>query len=316
MKKVVVIGGSCIEICATSFSSIFHNDSMPGRIEFGLGGVARNVADALSIFDEDVSLLTAVGDDSFGHVVLDRAQEMNIKMLCEPFCGEHTGVYTYFTDNTGCFSGGVSDLGVTRLITPEIIEENINAILFSDYVFIETNLESEVIEKVASYGNIKLIADGVSGQKCKRMMSSLDKFCLVKLNRIEAINLTGKTAREDVLRGLVDLGIRRCVITKRKEGAMCFEVLGNKIYTYDIANLSNQPNNGSTNGCSDAFIAGFMHAFMNDKNMEESLFYGQGAAYLNMQSTLPVNKNMNIEMLEETVTQFKENVPIVRGVME
>lgn len=314
MRKVVVIGGSSIEICATSYGSLFQNDSNPGRVEFGLGGVARNVADNLSLLGENVSLLTAIGDDSFGHVALDRSREANIKMLCDPFIGEQTGVLISFADNTGSFFGGVSDMEITHLISPEIIEENLNAILFSDYVMIETNLDEEVIKKIASY-DIRLVADGVSGQKCRRMLSSLDRFYLVKMNRIEAINLTGKTTREEIIRTLVSLGVRRCIITKRKDGAMCFEALGNKIYTYDLENMPNQPIDGATNGCSDAFMSGFLYSFMNGSKMDEALYHGQAAARLNLESNLPVNKKMNAEKLEEAVEEFKKTVPIVRAVL-
>ncbi len=314
MRKVVAIGGSCIEICATSEGSFFHNDSCPGRVEFGLGGVARNVSEALCLFGENVSLITAVGDDSFGGVAIDRADEIGMKMLLEPFLGEHTGVYTYFTDNMGVFSGGVSDMGITDLITTRVIEENINAVLFSDYTVIETNLAEEVIKKIAGI-DAKIVVDGVSGQKCKRMLSSIDRFHLVKMNKIEAVTMTGKTQREEILKSLADMGVRRGIITKRKEGAMCFEVRGGKIYTYDAENLANQPQNGSTNGCSDAFFAGFLHSYMNEGSMEDALYHGQAAAHINMQSTLPVNKALSRKKLSSVVGEFRRSVPIVRGIV-
>ena len=65
-----MIGGSIFDI-VTSVSSdssgggAIHSDGRthPGSVAFGLGGVGRNVADALACFEEDPLFISAVGDD-------------------------------------------------------------------------------------------------------------------------------------------------------------------------------------------------------------------------------------------------------------
>ena len=69
-----MIGGSIFDIVTSVSNSdsgsgegkiIIHSDGRthPGGVAFGLGGVGRNVADALACFGEDPLFISAVGDD-------------------------------------------------------------------------------------------------------------------------------------------------------------------------------------------------------------------------------------------------------------
>ena len=123
--KVVVIGGANIDVSAKCSYKMVPKDSNIGIVDFGIGGVGRNIAEALSLFGAEVSLLTALGNDSFGRVISDNADEQAIKLLEEPFEDGKTGVFTYIADSDGTFVTGVNDMEIIFKITPEVIRRHI-----------------------------------------------------------------------------------------------------------------------------------------------------------------------------------------------
>lgn len=313
-NNIVVIGGANIDICSKSDSRIVYRDSNIGKVEFALGGVGRNIAEDLSLFGANTSLLTAIGNDSFGRVVSDNANQQNITLVEKPFKNIKTGVYTYVLDEDGSVVVGVNDMTITSMLTPEVIERNINALYFADYVVFEANLSTEAIEKICSY-NFKLVADCVSGIKCTRLKSVIGRLFLLKANIIELVTLTGKTSKADGIKELVNMGLNRGIITLGKDGAMCFEKLEDGIHCYEIENMPGQVIVDSS-GCGDAFIAGFMMGVMRGHSMQDCLVFGQSAACLNADSLSSVNREMNYTKLKEVVAEFKKKTEVKKEVLK
>lgn len=314
--NAVVIGGSNIDVCAKSFNKLVEKDSNIGKIEFALGGVGRNIAEDLSLLGVNTSLLTAIANDSFGHVVMDNAREQDISLLEEPFqeTGYKTGVFAYISDSNGDFVLGVNDMDITQLITPEVINKNINALDFSDYVVIEANLPVETIEEVAKH-NYQLIADCVSTTKCMRLAGILDKLFLLKANYIEAVKLTGETDNLKIIEKLVSMGLKRAIITLGGNGAMCYEKLKDGIHWYKLCNMPGQVV-ADTSGCGDAMLSGFLFDIMREKPFSECLYAGQSAASLKADSLSSVNRNLSFMKLKETITKFKEKAQIEEGIIK
>ncbi len=302
--NLVVVGGANIDVCAKSSAKIIHRDSNIGKVDFTLGGVGRNIAEDLSLFGADVSLLTAIGDDSFGRVVIDNAHEQGITLLAEPFEGKKTGVYAYLADGDGTFVAGISDMEIVDMITPQVIEENINALFFADAIIVDSNLPRETIERLCEK-DFKIIGDGVSSTKCLKFSGVLDKLYMMKLNRIEAFALTDTDNVTDAVKVLVNKGCKRGIITLGEQGAMCYEEKVDGTHTYWLSNLPN-PKICDTNGCGDAFLAGFVFAMMRGRNMKESLCFGQSAASLNAESLSSVNRTMSFHGLKIVGEKFKE----------
>ena len=313
-SNIVVIGGANIDVCAKSDSRIIYRDSNIGKVEFALGGVGRNIAEDLCLFGADTSLLTAIGNDSFGRVVSDNAYQQNFTLLEKPFKNAKTGVYAYMPDNDGSFVVGVNDMEITSMITPQIIEKNINALYFADYVLLEANLPEPTIDKICSY-DFKLVADSVSGLKCVRLRNVINKLYLLKANLIELVALTGKTIKEDGVRELVRMGLKRGIVTLGKDGAMCFEVTEEGICCYELPNLENHKI-VDTSGCGDAFLAGFMMGIMRGHSMSDCLYIGQSAACLNAESFSSVNRDMSYTKLKEVVSEFKKKTQIKKDILK
>lgn len=316
--NITVIGGSNIDISAKSSAPIIGHDSNIGEVEFGLGGVGRNIAEGLSIFGANVSLLTAIGDDSFGSVVEDNAREQGMSLLIEPFEGEKTGVYVCVNDSDGSFDIGINDMEIISKITPQVIGDNINALYFADYVIIDANLSQETILEIGKY-DFCLIADCVSTLKCSKLLPILNKLWLIKTNLAEARTLTGAGDGADVytcIKGLVARGLEQGIVTLGRDGAMSFVKEKDKVRVYYVSNLPDFHERKNTSGCGDALLSGFMIGLIRGRKMKDALIMGQAASHLNSQSFASVNKDMSFTDLKEAVELFNKGSMMTEEVIQ
>ena len=83
MKEVVVIGGSSIDIIGSPQYDFIARDSNPGQIEITAGGVGRNIAENLARLGVNCTLLTCIGKDVYGKIIIQKSMEagINIKIF-------------------------------------------------------------------------------------------------------------------------------------------------------------------------------------------------------------------------------------------
>ena len=77
-NKAAVIGGLNADIWGRPSGPIILRDSNPGSVTLTPGGVGRNIAHDLCLLGLDVSLVSAVGDDSNGEFLLDRCRGLDV----------------------------------------------------------------------------------------------------------------------------------------------------------------------------------------------------------------------------------------------
>ena len=62
--RISVLGAVAVDIKAKSFDALVRSSDVPGRVQVRIGGVARNVAKDLARLCAEVTILSAVGDNS------------------------------------------------------------------------------------------------------------------------------------------------------------------------------------------------------------------------------------------------------------
>src|SRR3990170_2324793 len=70
--EVVVVGCACIDVKGRPVQSLMAGTSNPGEIRMSVGGSGRNIADNLARLGTRVALVTAVSDDAFGRMILEK----------------------------------------------------------------------------------------------------------------------------------------------------------------------------------------------------------------------------------------------------
>ena len=113
--RVFVIGGINLDIIGKSIENLELKSSNPGSTKMISGGVSRNIAQNLSQLGIETTILSSVGKDSFGEMILKELKDANVNTSKILISGNYkTGLYLAILNNTGEMSLGLSDMDVMK----------------------------------------------------------------------------------------------------------------------------------------------------------------------------------------------------------
>ena len=265
---IAVVGGMNVDICGRPLHRPVLRDSNPGRVTVRPGGVARNIAQDLRLLGMDVRLLSAVGDDAYGSLLLHACAKNGIDAslcLCVDDLGSST--YLYITDEHGDMQLAVSDMAVTERITPAVIAERLDALNAARAVVIDANLPAETLRYLAAHVTAPLHADPVSTGKAARLLPILPFLRCLKPNALEAETLTGETEPEEAARALLKMGVGRVFLSLGAQGMIAAE--GDTLLNLPCA----QARVINTTGAGDAVTAALVWAGVQGLDLETSLCF-------------------------------------------
>ena len=299
----VVVGGVNVDIGGRSFKPLVGEDSNPGEVITGLGGVGRNIAHNMSLLGVDVRLLSAYGDDLNGERVAASCSELGIDLshaLRVP--GATTSTYLYITDPEGEMAVAVSDMEVCKRITPEYLSKNLALLQNAQVVVADANIPEESLKFLADNLFVPLFVDPVSTVKAEKVMDILPKIHTLKPNRIEAELLSGvkiesEKDAEKAAKALIEKGVRRVFISMGAKGvfaATSKESLWHGIFPGKMVN---------TTGCGDAFMGALVWAYLEGMNLEETAAAGLAAGSIAMESDETINPILCEEVLKKRMKQ-------------
>ena len=122
-----------MDICATTAVPFVARDSNPGTVRTSPGGVGRNIAHNLALLGDKVELVTVFGDDGFGRMLREHCAAAGIgTKYSQTVKGARNACFVSVNDSDGELLGGVADMAVTGLMTPEWLERRMNAINGAD----------------------------------------------------------------------------------------------------------------------------------------------------------------------------------------
>lgn len=277
--KIIVIGGANIDICATTAGPFVAKDSNPGTVRTAPGGVGRNIAHNLALLGDDVSLITIFGDDNFGRILKDSCKRLGIDTsLSETLRGARNACFVSINGSDGELLGGVADMAVTGLMTPEWLESRLPEINRADAVVADANIPADTLSFLVGCCMPPLYIDAVSSAKVARLKEALhetrlsgEKVFAVKLNRLEAEVLLPQD-------GSLDSKIQRLYVSMGSEGVIVRE-------DGEQTQIEALPAHGivNTTGAGDALLAGIVHAGP-DASAVDAARFGQECARCCLQS--------------------------------
>ena len=80
--RITVIGGANVDIGGRPAAALALRDSNPGTVSQRYGGVGRNIAHNLCLLGQEVSLITALGDDLFGDGLRQSCEALGMDLTC------------------------------------------------------------------------------------------------------------------------------------------------------------------------------------------------------------------------------------------
>ena len=286
--KIIVIGGANVDISATTAGPFVARDSNPGTVRTAPGGVGRNIAHNLTLLGNEVRLVTAFGDDSFGRYLKDSCKSLGIDVsLSKTVRGARNACFVSINGSDGEMLGGVADMAVTGRMTPEWLEARLPEINSADVVVADTNIPAATLALLVGSCLPPLFIDAVSSAKVVRLKEALattrlhpDKVFALKCNRIEAEAL-------GLLKGgRYDNKIGRIYVSMGSEGVIIRE-------NGEQMQIPALPVTGIVNatGAGDALFAGIVHAGTG-ATAEQAARFGQECARCALLSPDAVSDNI------------------------
>lgn len=299
---VCAIGG--INADVKGVSAGHSEDSHPGKVIVTPGGVARNISENLARLGLNVYLFGCAGDDILGRLVLEITEKAGVnteRIIVTQ--DKRTGIYLSVSDENGNLIRALNDMKETAaMIDREYIEKNLEFILRSRMIILDTNLESEVLTYLtsAAYGKkVPVFIDAVSSSKARKVMSVKSEIEYLSLNASEYRSLFGRDYESGKHHPHESASIRNILVRNGVKGAAL--LTGNdEIFTDAAATEVVEPN-----GAGDAFNSGFIYGILKGSGKKDSLIYGKCASKFVLESECSAGGNLNADNLENLFNETK-----------
>ncbi|MGO1370517.1 MAG: carbohydrate kinase [Senegalia sp. (in: firmicutes)] len=304
-EEIIIIGGSNIDIQGFSKDKLIRNDSNPGDVELSVGGVARNIAENLSLLGEKINLISALGDDIYGKKILNELRNSNIVTDNILISKKHpTSTYLSILDSDGDMDIAISAMDIFNEINSNYISEKSGIINMAKCIVIDTNLSKDTIDYIVNNFNDKdIFIDTVSTTKALKIKDIIGKFHTIKPNKYEAEILSGikikeKKDLEKAAEFFLDKGVKNIVITLGKDGVF-----------YKNENVSGHIKSPKINiinatGAGDSFIAALIHGHLNDFPIEKSVVFSIATSIITMRSHDTVSKNISKDNINKIIKEM------------
>lgn len=292
-KRIAVVGGANVDIGGFPLNTLIAGDSNLGQVRISSGGVGRNIAENAALMGLNVKLITAVGDDANGRMLLEHCGKKGIgtsSVLVEADAG--TSVYLFINDSRNDLHCAINDMEIQQRITPEKLAERLDMLNQMDAVVMDANLPPESIMFLAQNVKAPIFCDPVSVTKAIKLKPALEYIYCLKPNRMEAELLSGMQIRDfmdaaEAARRLVNAGVKRVVLTMGEQGAICADAVSCSFLPNAVRSVVN------TTGAGDAFMAALVWAYCEGLDLRKSGFAGMAAANIALSSLETVNPEMS-----------------------
>ena len=298
--NILVIGAASLDLKGHTSGELYHGASSPGLVRRSVGGVARNVAENLARLGVNVSLLTALGDDATGELVLRQAREVGVDTSqVLTVSGGRTGAYLAVLDSSGALHAAVHDMAVLEAISPRYLHDRRKLIAEAAMVVVDANLAPAALETLfgITYKNgVRVCADPTSPLLAARLRPHVSQLALTTPNAAEAEALSGLSVDDDedalrVARYLISLGVGLAVITLGEHGLAYATSDESGRFPAIRAEIVDPT------GAGDALTAGVIFGLLNDLEPVEAVRLGLSAATLTLRCMETVCPDLSLEKL-------------------
>lgn len=287
---VVVLGGANMDISGSTTQPLVLSDSNPGRIRCAPGGVARNVAENLARLGNNTRLLTVVGDDLYGHNLLDTTRQAGVDVGGSwVLTGETTSTYLSLHGPDGDMAVAINDMGILDRITAERLAPHTRSVQQAAAVVVDCNVGAPALEWLFAHrGATPVFVEAVSAFKCMRILRWLDQVHLLKVNRLEAEALCAFAIHTDAdieraAQHLHALGVQQVVLSLGERGVY-WSAVGNAPGAGQGWRAAMPTTVVNATGAGDALMAGLVHAFVGQLEPSKAIAFALGCAALTLTS--------------------------------
>ena len=171
------IGGANVDIHGQSLAPLIMRDSNPGRLHVSVGGVTRNILDNLTRLGQRCELVSAVGGDVYGRMLLDSCAALGVGTRGLLVREDHpSSSYISIMDSEGDMLVAMSDMRVLSAIDADFVAARMDLLNAAPVVVCDGNLPAEALEYLATHCTAPLYIDPVSTTWAKKLVPVLGHF--------------------------------------------------------------------------------------------------------------------------------------------
>ena len=274
--EIVIIGAGILDVLVRSAGKeVFQTGSSPAEeIRLSTGGDALNEATILAKMGRRVLLETIIGRDKAGNYLEQHCQEYGI-ILPDDCIRDNipTGINVVLIDRDGSRHFLTNPSGTLRKLTLEDIHmpfpESAKIVCFAS-IFVSPEIgarELEIIFRTAGEQGKIVCADMTKRKKNETVEELAEALSYVDYlipNDEEAMLITGKNTVEEAAESLRRAGVKTVVVKCGSKG--CY-VCGREKSFWMPAEKNVKCID--TTGAGDSFMAGFLYALFQEKNLRD-----------------------------------------------
>lgn len=301
---IAVIGGSNLDIVGYPYGDLKKGDSNPGKTTLSFGGVGQNIGTNLIYLGIATKLITALGNDIYGEMILKKNQEIGLNMDESLILDrENTSTYLALLNRDGDMEIALASMDIVEKITSSFIKEKKRVIENAHITIVDTNIPKDTIEYMVKNHKGKFFLDTVSTTKAMKVKDILGYFHTIKPNKLEAEILSGIkiNTKEDIKKVgkfFIKKGVERVFITLGDKGVYYFDK-NTELYirapSIKVVNAT---------GAGDAFMAALGYAYINSLDIEDTLKFAIATSILTLESEETISPNISVKNILEKVKEL------------
>lgn len=291
-KLILVIGGANIDVMArSSYGDLVLEESNKGEVDFGCGGVGRNIAENLGRLGLAPQFVSIFGDDMLGQRLQQSCADGGVRLEHAIILkGANTDSYVSIHDGTGEMHVAMHQMGLIDSLTPAIIETINPVIATADALVLDANLPANTLASIFARATDKAVfCDCVSALKATKLIPFLDQITCLKANMNEARVLTGlgqDAQTNDLMSALRRTGVAQIVLSDGANGFVAVTQSEAATKIPDDAKVVN------VSGAGDALLAGFVYGWAQDMAWDTRADFAHGLAQFTLSSRNAVHPDI------------------------
>jgi pseudouridine kinase len=291
-KLILVIGGANIDVMArSSYGDLVLEESNKGEVDFGCGGVGRNIAENLGRLSLAPQFVSIFGDDMLGQRLQQSCADGGVRLEHAIIRkGANTDSYVSIHDGIGEMHVAMHQMGLIDSLTPAIIETINPVIATADALVLDANLPADTLASIFARATDKAVfCDCVSALKATKLIPFLDQITCLKANMNEARVLTGlgqDAQTNDLMSALRRTGVAQIVLSDGANGFVAVTQSEAATKIPDDAKVVN------VSGAGDALLAGFVYGWAQDMAWDARADFAHGLAQFTLSSRNAVHPDI------------------------